>query len=138
MSLTQATHLGPATAQRLDWRGYRHALLRSLYALLLILLLLLPANFIAYALSLSTNGGSALQGLGYALAHHLTGHYVLSATGALAIGAAEWWAAIVWECLFWLSCTSALLLFTLWALRAVLARLAPRLRRRHTLAPLRV
>lgn len=137
MSSPRATRLGPATAQRLDWRGYRHALLRSLYALLLTLLLLLPANFIAYALSLSTNGGSALQGLGYALAHHLTGYYVLSSAGARAIGAAEWWAAAVWACLFWLSCASALLLFTLWAVRAVLVRLVPRLRGRRALTPVR-
>lgn len=136
MSSPRATRLGPAATPRLDWRGYRHALLRSLYALLLILLLLLPANFIAYALSLTTNGGSALQGLGYALAHHLSGYYVLSTTGARAIGAAEWWTAAVWTCLFWLSCASALLLFTLWAARAVLARLVPRLRGRRALAPM--
>lgn len=141
MSSPRAARPNLVTARqidRIDWRGYRHALLRSLYALLLTLLLLLPANFIAYAISLSTNGGSALQGLAYALAHHLMGYYVMSSAGVLVIGAAEWWAAVVWECLFWLSCLSALLLFSLWIVRALLARLVPHLRGRRVLLPVRV
>ncbi len=137
MSSLQGVHAVAAPlrrpAHRWDWLGYRYALLRTFYALLLILLLLLPANFIAYALSYSTTGGSAVQGLGYAMSHHLAGYYVAAGGRASEVGAATWWAGAAWEVLLWLSVASAVLLLVLWAARMVLARLARDARTRRTL-----
>lgn len=124
-------------AHHTGWRGYRHAFLRSLYALLLVLVLLLPANFIAYALSYSTTGGSAIQGLVYAWTHHLAGYFVAAQGQASAVGAAYWWAGAVWEVLLWLSCASAVVLLVLWAVRLVLARLTRNTSARRTLTSAR-
>lgn len=124
-------------ARRWDWPGYRHALLRTLYALLMFLLMLWPANFIAYAISYSTNGGSAIQGLSYAIGHHFAGYYVAAGGHASAVGAATWWASVVWEALFWLSCASAVVLLVLWSVRVVLARLARDAQARRVPTPAR-
>ena len=115
----------PSAFRHPDWVGYRHALLQSLYALPVLLTLLLPANFIAYALSVSTNGGSALGGIKYGLDHHLAGHFVTSAGHATMIDALAWWAGAIWEGLFWLSCAGAVALFALWVGRVALVRLWP-------------
>jgi hypothetical protein len=103
-----------AAPSRPDWRGYRYALARTLYAFLLVLVMLLPANFVAYALCTALYHGDALTGALYAFGHHLPGYWVGSDSSVIPVGASVWWMAAVWESLFWASCAAALVVFALW------------------------
>jgi hypothetical protein len=96
--------------------------------------MLLPANFIAAALSTSMNHGDALVGAHYAAAHHLAGFWVVVGGRATAVTAGAWWATAVWEALFWASCASALTLVGLWLGRAAAQRMRPWVvwRRQHS------
>jgi hypothetical protein len=114
-----------AASARKDWSGYRHALARTFYAVLLVLVVLLPANFIAAMLSISLYHGDAFLGAQYAAAHHLAGFWVVTGNRATAVEAGAWWAAAVWEGLFWASCVSALTLAGLWLGRAIALRVRP-------------
>ncbi|GAC1460814.1 MAG: hypothetical protein PVSMB4_19670 [Ktedonobacterales bacterium] len=109
-----------------DWRGYLQALPQTGYAILLVFVMLLPANFIAHALTISLYRGTALAGAHYAAIHHLHGYWIASDAGATAVKAGTWWVAATWECLFWASCASAVLVCVLWLCRAALARLHAR------------
>lgn len=120
-----STPISLSTTTRTDWSGYWHALARTLYALLLVLVMLLPANFIAAALATSMNHGDALVGARYAAAHHLAGFWVAVGGRATAVTAGAWWATAVWEALFWASCVSGLTLVGLWLGRAVALRMRP-------------
>jgi hypothetical protein len=121
-----STPIPVSTATRTDWTGFRHALARTLYALLLVLVMLLPANFIAAALATSMNHGDAFVGARYAAAHHLAGFWVVVGGKATAVTAGAWWATAVWEGLFWASCASGLALVGLWLGRALALRMRPR------------
>jgi hypothetical protein len=118
---------------RPDWQGIRQALLRSIYATLLILVMLLPANFVAYALFSTLFRGNATGGVKYAALHHLGGYWVGSSASALAVGPLVWWAALTWEVLFWASCLSALAVLLLWSVRAVASKVARRAQQHETL-----
>ena len=109
-----------------DWEGYGHAALHTAYALLVALTMLLPANFVAFALTTTLAHGGALAGARYAAAHHLVGYWMAADSTATPVGAGLWWASAAWECLFWASCASALLLCLLWVARAVLGHWHPR------------
>lgn len=122
LSTTTGVQSRLAALARADWAGYRHALSRTFYALLLVLVLLLPANFVAYALCATIYRGGALAGALYASSHHLTGYWMGSDSGATAVGAVMWWMAAVWEALFWASCGAALVIFVLWMVRGLATR----------------
>jgi hypothetical protein len=109
---------------RTDWPGYRMAMARSAYAALLVLVMLLPANFIAAALSAAICHGDALLGARYADQHHLAGYWVAGTIGATEVTAGTWWAAALFESLFWASCVSGVLIFVLWIGRLVALRLS--------------
>jgi hypothetical protein len=111
---------------RVDWPGYGQALLRSAYALVLLLVTLLPANFVAYALLTTLYHGSALAGLEYALGHRHAGYWIGTQAHAAPAGAALWWLAATTESLFWVGCASALLLFALWMARFAAGYARPR------------
>lgn len=115
-------------AFRRDWSGVRHALLRSTYAGLLMLVMLLPANFVAFALFATLCHGTALAGYQYAAQRHLAGYWVASPAGRFTVLPVVWWASAAWEVLFWASCGSAVVVFALWAGRAVAGRLVVRSR----------
>lgn len=112
-----------------DWLGYRHALLRSGYAFLLALVMLLPANFVAYALSATLFHGGAFGGMQFAAAHHMSGFWLGTAAAADPVAPLVWWAAAGWEILFWASCLSGLTVFILWTARALAGQLAIRAHR---------
>jgi hypothetical protein len=134
LSLMEDSRMSPlaATRERLralreaNWRSYRYAVHHTLYALLITLVLLLPANFVAYTLSLALHIGSALRGLRFAAAHHLAGYWIAAGGTATPVTAGLWWLSAVWECLFWASCASAIALFILWIARLVTERVAAR------------
>jgi hypothetical protein len=107
-----------------DWPVVRHAMLRSVYAGLLVLVMLLPANFVAFALFATLCHGTAIAGLHYAAQHHVAGYWVASPAGPLPAAPIVWWAAAAWEVLFWASCGSAVVVFVLWVVRFVAGRLA--------------
>jgi hypothetical protein len=119
-------HPRPLATARIDWPGYRHALARTLYALLLALVMLLPANFVAYALCTTIYHGGALSGARFAAVHHLAGYWMGTDAEHAPVGALMWWAAAVWECLFWISCASAVVIFVLWLVRLLVDRLHSR------------
>jgi hypothetical protein len=127
--MLSATEAQPyvSSARRMDWGEVRYALIHTMYALLLVLVMLLPANFVAYALCSTLYHGGALGGASYAAAHHLGGYWLGTSDSAIEVGAPLWWMAATWEWLFWASCTSGLLLCVLWALRLVIERVNPRL-----------
>lgn len=127
MSPTTDVQARHAALSRVDWPGYRHALARTLYALLLVLVMLLPANFVAYALCSTLYHGGALAGARYAAGHHLGGYWMGSDAGATHVGATMWWMAAIWESLFWASCAAALVVFVLWIGRGLAARVRTRL-----------
>jgi hypothetical protein len=106
-----------------DWLGLRYALLRSLYAGLLILVMLLPANFVAYALFSTLFSGSAFGGMHFAATHHLSGYWVGTAADADSVAPLIWWAAAAWEVLFLASCASAVTIAVLWTVRALAGKL---------------
>ncbi len=123
---TSAPAYLPAIATRRNWSGYRHALARTVYAVLLVLVMLLPANFIAAMIATSVYHGDAILGARYALTHHLAGYYWVIVGGKVtAVTAGAWWATAVWEGLFWASCASGLALFGLWLGRSIVLRLRP-------------
>lgn len=117
----------PTAGPRPDWRGYLQALPQTGYAILLVFVMLLPANFVAHALTISLYRGTALDGASYAAAHHLHGYWIASDMGATAVSGGTWWVAATWECLFWASCASAVLICVLWLCRAALTRLHVRM-----------
>jgi hypothetical protein len=123
--VTSAPTYLPAIATRTKWSGYRHALARTAYAVLLVLVMLLPANFIAAMIATSVYHGDALLGARYAITHHLAGYWVIVGEKATAVTAGAWWATAVWEGLFWASCASGLALVGLWLGRSVVLRLRP-------------
>lgn len=112
----------PRVRTLLDWRRHLYIMAQTTYAVLLILLMLLPANFIANALTMALSHGDALAGARYAAAHHLAGYWLASGHGAIPASAGLWWIAATWECLFWASCASAILLVALWLVRATFER----------------
>ena len=111
--------LSPRVAALLqsNWLGFRHALLRSLYAVLLVLVMLLPANFVAVALASTLFHGSAIGGIQFAATHHVNGYWLGTATEADSVAPLIWWADAAWEVLFWASCASALTVVVLWTVR---------------------
>jgi hypothetical protein len=117
--MLSATEAQPyvSAAGRIDWGEIRYALIHTMYALLLVLVMLLPANFVAYALCSTLYHGGALGGAHYAAVHHLSGYWLGTSDSAMEVGALLWWMAAIWEWLFWASCASGLLLFVLWAAR---------------------
>jgi hypothetical protein len=106
-----------------DWLGFRHALLRSIYAGLLVLVMLLPANFVAFALFSTLFNGSAFGGMHFAATHHLSGYWVGTEADANTVLPLIWWAAAAWEVLFMASCASALTILVLWIVRALAGKL---------------
>lgn len=118
----------PLFSERLsiDWRGYRHALASTVYALLLVLVMLLPANFVAFALCTTLYHGGALEGARFAAVHRISGYWMGADVGATQVGAVMWWVAALCEALFWASCASAIIVFALWIGRAATERLRPR------------
>lgn len=106
----------------LDWRRHLYIAAQTSYAVLLVLLMLLPANFIANALTMVLSHGDALSGARYAAAHHLAGYWLASTHGPIAATAGLWWIAATWECLFWASCASAIILVALWLARTTIER----------------
>ncbi len=122
---TSAQTYLPAITTRTKWSGYRHALARTLYAGLLVLVMLLPANFIAAMIATSVYHGDALLGAHYATMHHLAGYWMLVGEQATAVTAGAWWATAVWETLFGASCASGLALVGLWLGRSIVLRLRP-------------
>lgn len=109
-----------------DWLGYRHALVRSAYACLLVLVMLLPANFVAYALFSTLFHGGAFSGMQFAATHHMSGFWLGTESTADRVAPQIWWAAAIWEALFWASCASALTVLCLWLMRALAGRLTNR------------
>jgi hypothetical protein len=118
-----ATRLHTPTLPRADWPGYRTALLRSAYALLLVLVMLLPANFVAYAICVALYHGGAFSGARFALSHHLTGYWLGGASYAVPVEAVLWWVAAACEVLFWISCVSGLVIAGLWVLRGLIEQI---------------
>ena len=118
------TPRAPRADAHQDGRGAGWWALRQLYGGLVLMVLLLPANSFAYFVSLATNGGSALQGIGYTFGHHVSGWYVTALGHRTAVWAVAWWAEALWEGLFWVGCASAVLLFALWVGRALWLRRA--------------
>lgn len=136
LSATQAQPYASA-ARRIDWGEVRYALIHTMYAVLLVLVMLLPANFVAYALCSTLYHGGALGGAHFAAVHHLNGYWLGTGDSAIEVGALLWWMAAVWEWLFWASCASGLLLCALWAARLTIERINAHLRaaRRHRPQP---
>ena len=120
-STTVARWRAPALPH-LDWLGYSHALLRSAYALLLILVMLLPANFVAYAICL-TLYRNEVAASAHTAGQHLSGNWLLYPDVAFSAGTPLWGLATFWGVLFWASCLSAVITFALWSVRALVQHL---------------
>jgi hypothetical protein len=112
----------PRARTLLDWRRHLYIAAQTTYAVLLVLLMLLPANFIANALTMVLSHGDALAGARYAATHHLAGYWLAASHGAIPASPGVWWIAATWECLFWASCGSAIILVALWLVRAAFER----------------
>jgi hypothetical protein len=128
-SIDMSPHL-PAVVQP-DWLGFRHALLRSAYAVLLVLVMMLPANFVAFALFSTLFHGNATGGVQFAALHHVAGYWLGTAAAALSVEPLVWWAAALWEVLFWASCAAAVTVMVLWSVRAVAGKVSAHARRAH-------